>query len=220
MGFRFRKSIPLFKGARVNLSRGGVGFSFGIPGTGLSWGYSPRRRKARPDEVPAGCGCLLILFCGLAFACVGSWLTGPRGGGGSDWRTEQAHAARLAHSRSLNGETFPPLYVSPPTPVHAWRDGDEVVLAQPRNSGKTILSRDESTAVMLSDLNMANVETFKRIEREGGAWRVPNGTRARVTGWTARSCFVEIEEGGDVIVSGWACPEHLVSPRAPDPLRN
>ncbi|NLW17160.1 MAG: DUF4236 domain-containing protein [Firmicutes bacterium] len=32
MGFRFRKSINLGKGLRINLSKSGVGFSWGMPG--------------------------------------------------------------------------------------------------------------------------------------------------------------------------------------------
>ncbi len=67
MGFRFRKSIGLGRGARVNLSKSGVGFSLGtkgvrytmgpsgrrwtfsIPGTGLSYQTRPKggRRRAK-----------------------------------------------------------------------------------------------------------------------------------------------------------------------------
>jgi hypothetical protein len=32
MGFRFRKSVKLFPGVRVNLSKTGIGFSAGVPG--------------------------------------------------------------------------------------------------------------------------------------------------------------------------------------------
>lgn len=32
MGFRFRRSIGLGKGFRLNLSKSGVGFSWGVPG--------------------------------------------------------------------------------------------------------------------------------------------------------------------------------------------
>jgi hypothetical protein len=32
MGFRFRRVFPIFGGARVNLSKRGVGASWGIPG--------------------------------------------------------------------------------------------------------------------------------------------------------------------------------------------
>lgn len=32
MGIRFRKSIKLGKGLRLNLSKSGIGFSWGIPG--------------------------------------------------------------------------------------------------------------------------------------------------------------------------------------------
>jgi len=37
MGFRFHKSIRLLPCLRLNLSKSGIGFSVGIPGTGLSY---------------------------------------------------------------------------------------------------------------------------------------------------------------------------------------
>ncbi len=71
MGFRFRKSINLGGGARLNLSKSGVGYSFGgkgfrftkkagggtrttasIPGTGMSW----------TSDKSGGAGCLTILI--------------------------------------------------------------------------------------------------------------------------------------------------------------
>jgi hypothetical protein len=78
MGFRFRKSIQIAKGVRVNLSKSGVGASFGIPGTGMSWGVSPgRRRRALDGERGRGCsgclGCLgVLVLATVAIGLVGS----------------------------------------------------------------------------------------------------------------------------------------------------
>ena len=77
MGFRFRKSINLGGGSRVNLSKRGVGFSvgtkgarysvgprgrswtFSIPGTGLS--YQTRARGRRRRATRGSCCCLGVL---------------------------------------------------------------------------------------------------------------------------------------------------------------
>lgn len=94
MGFRFRKSIRIIPGVRVNLSRSGVGTSlgsrgatvavskrgmrgtFGIPGSGLSWSQSlfGRRGPGRPAApAPAsgnrnvGCLALIGLAAALSF---------------------------------------------------------------------------------------------------------------------------------------------------------
>lgn len=45
MGLHFRKSIRVGKGGRVNLSKNGVGFSFGFGG--LRWRYSPKRKSRK-----------------------------------------------------------------------------------------------------------------------------------------------------------------------------
>jgi hypothetical protein len=81
MGFRFHRSIKLFSGLRVNISKKGVGLSlgprgaklnigprgigttYGIPGTGLSYSkrveVSPNSKGHRaPPRV------LLLLLCG------------------------------------------------------------------------------------------------------------------------------------------------------------
>lgn len=69
MGFRFRRSVKLLPGVKINLSNrgasvslGGRGFHYtigskgtrvtaGIPGTGLSWSeYKPHARKATENE--------------------------------------------------------------------------------------------------------------------------------------------------------------------------
>lgn len=36
MGFRFRKTINLFGGLKINLSKSGIGFSWGFPGFRIS----------------------------------------------------------------------------------------------------------------------------------------------------------------------------------------
>jgi hypothetical protein len=82
MGFRFRKSINLGRGSRVNLSKRGVGFSagtrgarysvgprgrswtFSIPGTGLS--YQTRARGRRRRATRGSCCCLGVLALALA----------------------------------------------------------------------------------------------------------------------------------------------------------
>ncbi len=81
MGFRFRKSINVGGGSRVNLSKRGVGFSvgargvrysagpsgrrwtFSIPGTGLS--YQTRARGRRRRATRGSCCCLGVLTLSL-----------------------------------------------------------------------------------------------------------------------------------------------------------
>ena len=81
MGFRFRKSINVGGGSRVNLSKRGVGFSvgargarysagpsgrrwtFSIPGTGLS--YQTRARGRRRRATRGSCCCLGVLALSL-----------------------------------------------------------------------------------------------------------------------------------------------------------
>lgn len=94
MGFRFRKSIKLFPGVRINLSKSGfstsvgvpgatVNFSdkgtrttVGVPGTGIS--YSERQsvrmteqQPSEPDQQSSGHWLLWmivgIVFCGVLF---------------------------------------------------------------------------------------------------------------------------------------------------------
>ena len=93
MGFRFRKSINVGGGSRVNLSKRGVGFSvgargarysagpsgrrwtFSIPGTGLS--YQTRARGRRRRATRGSCCCLGVLALPLlsALALAGlAWL--------------------------------------------------------------------------------------------------------------------------------------------------
>ncbi|HET8627761.1 MAG TPA: DUF4236 domain-containing protein [Thermomicrobiales bacterium] len=84
MGFRFRKSFKVAPGVRVNLSKSGIGTSFGVrgarysvgprgrratfslPGTGLSYqtGLAGSRRR-RATAQRGGCCCLgtLLLAC-------------------------------------------------------------------------------------------------------------------------------------------------------------
>lgn len=75
MGLRFRKSVKLFPGIRLNLGKKGASVTvgrrgasmtfgkkrtrtnIGIPGTGLSWTSSGKS------------GCAVLLFVGLGLAC-------------------------------------------------------------------------------------------------------------------------------------------------------
>lgn len=51
MGFRFRKSIKLGKEVRLNMSKRGLGMSFSIPGTGISYSTnSGKRRKSKSNH--------------------------------------------------------------------------------------------------------------------------------------------------------------------------
>ena len=45
MGFRFRKSINLGGGVRINLSKSGIGYSFGVPGLRYTKSANGRTRK-------------------------------------------------------------------------------------------------------------------------------------------------------------------------------
>ena len=50
MGFRFRKSLRLGKGIRLNLGRRGFSLSAGIPG--LRYSVSSRGRRTRTVTIP------------------------------------------------------------------------------------------------------------------------------------------------------------------------
>jgi hypothetical protein len=87
MGFRIRKSIPIGKFFRINLSRRGIGSSVTIPGTGLSWVSSPGRgRAAKGCEKQVGLfGCLSRIVMGVMLGFLGliglgllASLAGPR----------------------------------------------------------------------------------------------------------------------------------------------
>lgn len=78
MGLRFRKTIRVGKFFRINLSKSGVGASAGIPGTGLSYGVSPKRSRSKNGNGGAeGGGCfsliiksallILLVLAGLMF---------------------------------------------------------------------------------------------------------------------------------------------------------
>jgi uncharacterized protein HemX len=63
MGLRFQKTIKVGKGVNVNLSKRGVSWSLGIPGTGVRW--SSGHGKA---AMSAGAIVALAVFAGLYFA--------------------------------------------------------------------------------------------------------------------------------------------------------
>ncbi|MDF3936655.1 DUF4236 domain-containing protein [Pseudomonas citronellolis] len=90
MGFRFRKSIKVAPGIKLNISKGGVSTTVGkrgasvnvgkkgvhtnagIPGTGLSYrakisGGSPQQRKVSPVSFVAGLFQSIIVLLKLAF---------------------------------------------------------------------------------------------------------------------------------------------------------
>ena len=47
MGFRFRKSINLGGGVRINLSKSGIGYSFGVPGLRYTKSANPQYSKCK-----------------------------------------------------------------------------------------------------------------------------------------------------------------------------
>jgi hypothetical protein len=81
MGLRFRRSVRLFPGVRLNFSGSGISTSiggrgghvtyghghvrttFGIPGTGLSWSSVSRHSPGQPRA--GNIGCMTVIFVGL-----------------------------------------------------------------------------------------------------------------------------------------------------------
>lgn len=45
MGFRYRKSINLGKGFRVNISKSGIGYSYGVKGARITKTANGRKRQ-------------------------------------------------------------------------------------------------------------------------------------------------------------------------------
>ncbi|MDI6872373.1 MAG: DUF4236 domain-containing protein [Bacillota bacterium] len=102
MGFRFRRSVSLGKGVRLNFSKSGIGMSFGvkgarysigpsgtratvgIPGTGLYWEERSSRKSSAAEfsanpssasDMAMGCLTFAVLVFGLAIV-----LAAPDGG--------------------------------------------------------------------------------------------------------------------------------------------
>ena len=50
MGFRFRKSIPIGKHFRINLSKSGVGYSWGVKGARFTKTANGKNRTFIPRE--------------------------------------------------------------------------------------------------------------------------------------------------------------------------
>lgn len=72
MGWRFNKSLRIGKAFRINLSKGGVGWSAGIPGTGLRFVQPPGRVGKSTDRRPnALTGCLSKLALGVLLVFLG-----------------------------------------------------------------------------------------------------------------------------------------------------
>src|SRR4051812_3942141 len=66
MGLRFRKTVKLAKGVNLNFSGKGVGWSAGIPGTGVRYVASPGGKGKAPKE-GGGCGgCAVLLAVAVA----------------------------------------------------------------------------------------------------------------------------------------------------------
>jgi len=87
MSFRFRRSVGLGGGMRLNFTKRGISTSFGrrglrytigttgrrtrtvgIPGTGMSWTESKGGRRRTPT--PTGCATLLLGMLGAVLAAV------------------------------------------------------------------------------------------------------------------------------------------------------
>jgi hypothetical protein len=64
MGWRFRKSIRVGKGININLSNRGVGWSAGIPGSGLRYVFTPGRGAKQGWAAVAMSLVGIILFLG------------------------------------------------------------------------------------------------------------------------------------------------------------
>jgi SH3-like domain-containing protein len=114
MGFRFRKSLRIAPGVRLNFSRSGISTSVGprgakltvgpkgtrttvgIPGSGMSWSQQHRRGPGAPRDTgqsqdlgkSGGCGCaiMLALFIAVLARCGGpaGVSTAVGGAGGSE----------------------------------------------------------------------------------------------------------------------------------------
>lgn len=88
MGLRFRKSINLGKGAKININKKSVGLSIGtkgvrysvnsdgrkttsigIPGTGLYWTKSTTKNKSKKNKNISIFGCIgwILFFLSLCF---------------------------------------------------------------------------------------------------------------------------------------------------------
>ncbi|RXR29156.1 DUF4236 domain-containing protein [Sphingobium fluviale] len=103
MGFRFRKSVKILPGFRINLSKSGVSTSLGrpgatvniskrgtryttgLPGTGLSYSaLAPKRSEGeitssgssgKPQSAKTGCGCVILLL--VAIVTIGQCSSTP-----------------------------------------------------------------------------------------------------------------------------------------------
>ena len=141
MGWSFRKSINLGNGFRVNLSKGGVGFSFGTRGarvsvgprgTGVSGGWGPFRYQkqvsaqtgmglmgtpATPGTTGCAGGCLLVFLAVVGLAIIGQW-TGC--GGRHETANSPSTSKPIRVERSL--ETSPPKNTTQTAPTSAERD--------------------------------------------------------------------------------------------------
>jgi hypothetical protein len=208
MGWRFRKSIRLFKGARVNLSKSGVGFSFGIPGTGITWGHYPR---ARPSGQAAGCGgCLAALVFVGSLGVLGLIviaLVVPRNSPPSGAENPLLVLDKKALAPDIPKPIAPPIVTQPLAveprespiesrgrPLESTKERVEdgpferdanVTLARPGGAGNTQTAIDERAfddlVDALSHKESGGFQIFRRLSADGRVGGVVNGTRGRVS---------------------------------------
>jgi hypothetical protein len=72
MGFRFRKTFSLGRGVRINLSKSGIGGSFGIPG--LRFGIGPRGARATASIPGTGISWSEQLGRGRGWIRLAAWI--------------------------------------------------------------------------------------------------------------------------------------------------
>ncbi len=69
MGWRIRKSIPVARGVRLNLSRGGVSASAGVPGTGVYYTTEKSRGGYAEGRPRSSRFAILILLIAAGVGC-------------------------------------------------------------------------------------------------------------------------------------------------------
>ena len=62
MGFRFRKSVKIAPGVRLNVTNKGASVSGSIPGTGISWSTRSRKKKRPVNWKAVGRVCYWLLI--------------------------------------------------------------------------------------------------------------------------------------------------------------
>ena len=62
MGFRFRKSVKIAPGVRLNVTNKGTSLSGSIPGTGIFWSTRSRKKKTPVNWKAVGRVCYWLLI--------------------------------------------------------------------------------------------------------------------------------------------------------------